>query len=407
VKTAERLVSRLVSVGGHKVPGDRRGGHVLKFAMPEIIFGVGTLREVGCALWRLGGSRALVVSDPGVMAADWVDRALPSLAEAGVDYRLWYGVTPNPKDHEVHAGFEVFAENECDTVLAIGGGSVIDAAKGVAILAGNGGSILDYEGIDKVTRPIPPMVMVPSTGGTGADVSQFCDITDTAGRLKRMLVGRALVADISVTDPTLLSTLPPEVAAWSGMDALTHAVEAYTSKAANFLSDGHALTAIRLIAKWLPRAVHDANDLEAREAMARASLQAGLAFTNAILGATHAMSHQIGGALDLPHGLTNAVLLPHVMRFNAAHRPERFADVGRALGVSTPAMRPAESAEAAVEEVFNLGGRVGIPRRLSEIGVTSSDLHLFIDNALNDPCILTNPRPVVTKDIEDIFLAAL
>jgi 1,3-propanediol dehydrogenase len=380
---------------------------VLKFAIPEIIFGVGTLREVGCALGRLGGGRALVVSDPGVMEAGWVDRALPYLEDAGIDYRLWSGVTPNPKDHEVHAGFEAFAEGECDIVLVIGGGSCIDAAKGIAILAGNGGSILDYEGIDKVTRPIPPMVMVPSTGGTGADVSQFCDITDTVGRLKRMLVGRALVADISVTDPMLLSTLPPEVAAWSGLDALTHAVEAYTSKAASFLSDVHALTAIDLVAKWLPRAIDDGHDLEAREAMARASLQAGLAFTNAILGAAHAMSHQIGGALDLPHGLTNAILLPHVMRFNAAEHPARFVDVARALGVAAPNMNPADAAEAAVQAVFDLTSRVGVPRRLTDIGVLATDLGLFVENATNDPCILTNPRPVTPNDIKDIFLAAL
>lgn len=388
-------------------PPARRAGQVQKFLIPEIIFGVGTLREVGGAVRRLGGGRALVVSDPGVMGAGWVDRAIPHLEEAGVAYRIWNGVSPNPKDHEVKAGFEAFAEGECDILLAIGGGSCIDAAKGIAILSGNGGSILDYEGIDKVTRPIPPMVMVPSTAGTGADVSQFCVITDTTRRLKSTLVGRALVPDISVTDPMVLGTLAPDIAAWAGLDALTHAIEAYVSKAANFLSDVHAVTAMRLTMEWLPRVVDDASDVMAMEHMARASLQAGLAFTNAILGATHAMSHQIGGALDLPHGLINAILLPHVMRFNAATHPERYRDVAEALGVSVEGMGPAEAAEAAVDRVCTLAARVGTPRHLTEIGVAASDLHLFSGNAVKDVCILTNPRPVTAEDVAEIFLAAL
>lgn len=389
-------------------PGPQpRADSVQKFAIPEIIFGVGTLREVGGALRRLGGERALVVSDPGVMAAGWVDCAIPYIKDAGIEYRVWHGVTPNPKDHEVQSGFEAFAENDCDVLLAIGGGSCIDAAKGIAILSGNGGSILDYEGIDRVTRPIPPMVMVPTTGGTGADVSQFCVITDTTRHLKATLVGRALVSDISVTDPLVLTTLSSDVAAWSGLDALTHAIEAYVSKAANFLSDVHALTAMRLIAEYLPRVVDDARDLAAREAMAQASLQAGLAFTNAILGATHAMSHQIGGALDLAHGLINAILLPHVMRFNAATHPDRFVAVAQALGVAVEGMRPCEAAEAAVEQVVRLARRVGAPSHLANIGVKASDLDLFAENAVKDVCILTNPRLVTPEDIADIFLAAL
>lgn len=380
---------------------------VNKFLIPEVVFGVGALGEVGDAARRTGGSRALVVTDDGLMAAGWVEEALPRLWGAGLEVRVWHGVTPNPKDHEVEAGFEAYLESACDVVVAIGGGSCIDAAKGIAILAGNGGRIIDYEGVDRVTRAIPPMVMVPSTGGTGADVSQFCVITDTARRVKYTIAGRALVPDISVTDPTLLTTMPPDLSANTALDALSHAIEAYVSRAANFLSDAHALAAIRDIVAHLPASIDDPTDLRAREGIARGSLQAGLAFTNALLGATHAISHQIGGALDLPHGLLNAILLPHVMRFNAAARPERFADIARAMGVDTDRLHVREATEAAIESVCLLAGKLGVPDGLAQIGVDRSDLDLFAENALKDVFITTNPRVVTRDDVKQICLAAL
>lgn len=262
-------------------------------------------------------------------------------------------------------------------LVAIGGGSCIDAAKAIAVLRGNGGRIIDYEGIDRATRPIPPMVMVPTTGGSGADVSQFCVITDTRRRVKSTIAGRALVPDISVTDPTLLTTMPPDLSANTALDALSHAVEAYLSKAANFLSDEYALAAIRGIIAHLPASIDDPSDLAAREQIARASLQAGLAFTNALLGATHAISHQIGGALDLPHGLLNAILLPHVMRFNAVTHPHRFPNLARAMGVETDGLDPREAAEAAIETVRVLADNLGVPSGLGRIGVSSSQIDLF------------------------------
>lgn len=339
------------------------------------------------------------------MAAGWVDQALPLLRGAGLDVRVWHGVTPNPKDHEVEAGFQTFREFGCDVLVAIGGGSCIDAAKGIAVLSGNGGEIIAYEGIDMVTHPIPPMVMVPSTGGTGADVSQFCVITDTARRVKSTIAGRALVPDISVTDPTLLTTMPPDLSANTGLDALSHAIEAYVSKAANFLSDEHALAAIRGIVAHLPASIDDPSDLATREHIARASLQAGLAFTNALLGAAHAISHQIGGAFDLPHGLLNAVLLPHVMRFNAETDPQRFPDIARAMGID--GLTPQEAAEAAIDTVRILSDKLGVPSGLGRLGVRRSDVDLFAENALKDVYITTNPRAVSKDDVRRICLAAL
>jgi 1,3-propanediol dehydrogenase len=276
----------------------------------------------------------------------------------------------------------------------------------VAVLSGNGGRILDYERIDRATRPIPPMVMVPTTGGSGADVSQFCVVTDTARGLKATIGGRALVPEISVTDPMLLTTMPAELTAHTGLDALSHAIESCVSEACDFLSKGHAVAAIDGLSRNLLKAVENPLDLDAREAIARASLQAGLAFTNALLGATHAIAHQIGGALDLPHGLLNAILMPHVMRFNAQTHAARYLDVARALGVDVADLTSEAAAEAAIERVEGLARALEIPSGLRALGVNTADFDRFAVNALRDAYITTNPRPVTVDDVRDICLAS-
>lgn len=381
-------------------------GRVSKYLVPEVIFGVGTLAEVGGAVRRVGSERPMLVSDAGVLGAGWVERALPHLADVRVEWRLWHDLTPNPKDVEIEAAFEAYQESGCDALLAVGGGSCIDVAKAVAVLSGNGGRILDYEGIDRATSPIPPMVMVPSTGGSGADVTQFCVVTDTSRGLKATIGGHALMPDVSVTDPELLTTMSPELTAHTGLDALSHAIESCVSEGRDFLSIGHSLAAVRTIVEHLPVAVEDPLDIRAREGMARASLQAGLAFTNALLGATHAISHQIGGALDLPHGLLNAILMPHVMRFNAETHAERYVDVAQALGVASDGLSARAAADAAVERVEALVGALAIPRGLRELGVSPSDFDRFARNALRDAYIATNPRPVTEDDVRRLCIAA-
>ena len=388
------------------VPARPLRGRVSKFVIPEVIFGVGTLSEVGGAVRRVGGRRPMLVSDPGVLAAGWVDRAVPHLADVRVQWRLWHDLTPNPKDFEVQAAFESYVESGCDALLAIGGGSCIDLAKAVAILSGNGGQILDYAGIDRATSPIPPMVMVPTTGGSGSDVSQFCVITDTRARAKATIGGRALIPEISLTDPELLTTMSAELTAHTGIDALSHAIESLVSEACDFLSKGLAIAAIEGIVEHLPMAVEDPLDLTAREGMARASLQAGMAFSNALLGATHAIAHQIGGALDLPHGLLNAILLPHVMRFNAETHADRYVDVARAVGVGTHGLDAASAAERAIERIEDLSRALGIPSGLQEVGVDPADFDTFAQNALRDAYIATNPRAVSEDDVRRICIAA-
>lgn len=380
---------------------------IVKFQAPEIVFGPGSLAEAGFAARRLGAQRPFVVTDPGIIEAGWVRELTGYLADAGLTATLWSGVTPNPKDTEIAAGYESYLASGCDVIIAIGGGSCIDAAKGVAILSGNGGQILDYTGVDRVGRPIPPMLMIPSTAGTGADVSQFCIVTDTAGLTKVTIMGRALVPDTSLTDPRLLTTMPADLAAATGLDALTHGIEAFVSLAHNPLADGHALNAVRLIFSHLPR-LTDGSDADGlREHMAQASLEAGMAFTNALLGATHAMSHQVGGLLDLPHGVVNGVLLPHVIRFNATTTPDRFVPLALAAGLPAEGMPGEEAGHLLADLVRAMGDRLGIPRGLAGLGVRITDIDTLAENAMADACLATNPRPASRHDLAALFRAAL
>ncbi|WP_425551948.1 iron-containing alcohol dehydrogenase [Fodinicola feengrottensis] len=376
-----------------------------KFLVPELVFGEGALSEAGYAARRLGARRVFVVTDPGLIEAGWPAALAAQLGAAGLPYSCWSGVTPNPKDHEIAAGHEAYSASGCDVIVGIGGGSVIDAAKAIAVLSANGGQILDYAGVDQIDRPIPPLLMIPSTAGTGADVSQFCVITDTTARRKEILVGRSLVPDISLTDPRLLTTMAPELAATTGLDALTHGIEAYVSKAASGLTDLHALQAVRLVSQHLERLVDSRSDADARTAMAQASLSAGLAFTNAILGAAHAMAHQVGGALDLPHGTLNGILLPHVIRFNATCG--RYREVAQALGLDVTGMDTAEVAYRVADHVRAMADRLGVPRGLAELGVTEADFPGLVSGTLKDVCLSTNPREASAGDVTALFAAAL
>lgn len=391
----------------HDLTGAGASEPIVKFHAPELVFGVGSLAEAGFAAARLGARRPFVVTDPGILAAGWVDELVAHLREARLHPVLFGDVSPNPKDHEVRAAHRQYAESEADVIIGIGGGSVMDAAKGVAILSGNGGDILDYAGVDRTTHPIPPMLMIPSTSGTGADVSQFCIVTDTERSVKLTIMGRALVPDISITDPRLLVTMPEDLNAATGLDALTHGVESFVSLAHNPLADRHALSAVGLVCRHLRTTMTDPTNGGARSKMAQASLEAGLAFTNAILGATHAMSHQVGGLLDAPHGVVNGVLLPHVIRYNAAASPGRFVDLAGAAGLDVDRVAPEHAAEMLAEHVRRLADDVGVPTGLSALGVHEEDLPRLARTTLDDACLTTNPRPASEGDVLALFREAL
>ncbi|CAN3131274.1 Iron-containing alcohol dehydrogenase [Mycobacterium sp. smrl_JER01] len=380
---------------------------LLKFHAPEIVFGLDSMVEAAHAAVRLGAQRPMLVTDPGLIEAGWSEEMTAHLVEQGVRVQSWSELTPNPKDHEIAAGFQKYAEYGCDVIVAVGGGSVIDAAKGVAILAANGGDILDYEGVDKAQMPIPPLVVVPSTSGTGADVSQFCIVTDTTRNTKVTILGRALVPDVTVIDPRLLTTMPEWLNAATGLDALTHGVEAFVSLGHNQLTDHHALRAVQMVTDNLLPTIERPAEMPARVLMAQAALEAGLAFTNAILGAAHAMSHQVGGLLDLPHGVINGVLLPHVIRFNAEADPEPYKVIAGCLGVSDPRAPAAEAALALADRIDRFARDVGVPRGLAELGVSEDDLPRLAKTALQDACMSTNPRGADEAQMLALFRAAL
>lgn len=380
---------------------------LVKFHAPEIVFGIDSMAEAAHAAVRLGALRPMLVTDPGLIDTGWANELTCHLRNQRVDAYVWSGVTPNPKDHEIAAGCEFYLSHGCDVLIALGGGSVIDAAKGVAILAANGGAIQNYEGVDNVLMPIPPLIVVPSTSGTGADVSQFCIITDSSRATKITILGRALVPDISVIDPRLLMTMPEWLNAATGLDALTHGIEAFVSLGHNQLTDYHALRAVMLVTDNLTRAINTPDYMPARVQMAQAALEAGLAFSNAILGAAHAMSHQVGGLLDLPHGVIKGVLLPHVVRFNAEADPVPYATVAAYLDIADIRAPAMESALALAERLQQLATEVGAPKGLADLGVRDEDVPLLAATALQDACMSTNPRAADETQMQELFRAAM
>lgn len=379
----------------------REGLHHYKFEVPEIVFGGGLLSRIGSCARRLGGRKVFLVSDPNLLQAGWVDVAMRSLGEEGLSFAFYDNVTPNPKDSEVYAGAQEYLRQGTDVVVGLGGGSVMDAAKGIAILVSNSGDIRGYEGTDRIQRPLPPMVMCPTTCGTGSDVSQFAVITDTERRCKVVIGSRTVAPDISLTDPDTLRTLPQEFVCTSGLDALSHAIEAYFSVAATSLTDVHAIRAIRLLFKSLVSGVREQGPADL-ENLARASLHAGMALSNALLGIVHALAHPIGGQYDACHGAVNAVLLPEVIQYDLPAVEDRLPELAWGLGHRTDgdARAAARVIEDAVEELLH---HTGAPRSLRSLGVATEDLASLADRALGDVCLLTSPRQADSHDLLHIL----
>ncbi|WCK52561.1 iron-containing alcohol dehydrogenase [Aneurinibacillus sp. Ricciae_BoGa-3] len=381
--------------------------NISKFVMPEIIFGKDSLQQAGECCLRLGAKKVLVVSDPGVMEAGWVDKVTDICRTSHLPYEIFYEITANPKDYEITRGVDIYQACECDAIIGVGGGSAIDAAKAIAILATNGGTIHDYEGVDKIEVPLPPLLMIPTTAGSGSEVSQFSVIVDSKRHVKMTIISKSLIPDIAITDPYTLVTKNRDLTAETGMDVLTHAIEAFVSAAATPLTDVQAKNAMILVAKYLRPSVASRTNEEAKTAMAMASLQAGLAFSNAILGAVHAMSHAVGGYLDMPHGKLNAILLPYVMEYNFLAAPERFLQIAELLGQNIGGMASCEAGKLAIHHVKQLAADIGIPPRLSDIGLREEHIEQMSDAASKDVCIITNPRDIAIKDLEEIFYRAL
>lgn len=378
-----------------------------KFVAPEYMFGVGARHLAGRYARNLGARKVLVVSDPGVVAAGWTGDVTASLEEEGLPYVLFTGVTPNPRAEEVMTGAELYTSERCNAIVAVGGGSPIDCAKGIGIVSSNNRPILDFEGVDMVETPMPPLICVPTTGGTSADVSQFAIIMDTAERTKVAIISKTVVPDLALIDPVTLTSMDPFLTACTGLDALTHGIEAFVSNAHSPMTDLHALEGIRLVSKHLVESVKNPSDVELRTQIMQGSLQAGLAFSNAILGANHAMAHSLGGERDAPHGECNAILLDHVIEFNMPASPERFERIAEAMGLDLRGLNSREKKAALLKHVRGLKQEVGLDLVLNNIGITHSDLPILSEKALLDPCMVTNPRPANRRDIEVIYEESL
>ncbi len=378
-----------------------------KFLVPEIIFGNGSRKMVGKNSKNLGAKKVFIVTDKPVRKKEWFLEILESLTENEIDYIIFDNITPNPRAYEIMEGVDYYKINKCDVIIGIGGGSPMDAAKGVGISVANNDNILEFEGIDKIRMPIPPLILIPSTAGTASEISQFAIISDINNRKKIAIVSKAIVPDLAIIDPEITMTMDLSLTAFTGMDALVHAIEAFVSRANSPITDIHALESIKLINENLPRIIKDPNNLELREKVMLGSMEAGMAFSNAILGAVHAMSHSLGGYLDLAHGECNSMLLEHIVLFNFKYAEDKFLKIMDVLGINYKGLRENEREKAIFDYIVQFKKNLGIKETLGKKGVKSGDIPFLAKNAKQDPCLLTNPRSAQLRDIEVLYEEAL
>ncbi|MBF9002912.1 MULTISPECIES: L-threonine dehydrogenase [Vibrio] len=377
------------------------------FFIPTVnLMGAGCLVDAADAIKSKGFKKGLIVSDAILNKIGVVKEVSDLLTERDVQTVVYDGTHPNPTVTNVNEGLAILKENQCDFVISLGGGSPHDCAKGIALLASNGGEIADYEGVDRSPKEMLPLISINTTAGTASEMTRFCIITDEVRHIKMAIVDKHTTPLISVNDPKLMLAKPASLTAATGMDALTHAIEAYVSTAATPITDAVAIKAIEMIQANLREAVAHGQNLEAREAMAYAQFMAGMAFNNASLGYVHAMAHQLGGFYNLPHGVCNAVLLPHVQRYNASVSADRLRDVAKAMGVDVEGLSAEQGADAAINAIVELSKEIGIPAGLTELGAKEEDVPTLATNALKDACAVTNPRQGTHEEVCEIFKSA-
>lgn len=378
------------------------------FYIPSVnIIGSDLLRDAMNTMTEYGFRRTLIVTDRVLTQLGMASDIQKSLQEHDIFSVIFDGTHPNPTTINVADGLKILKENDCDSVISLGGGSPHDCAKGIALVAANGGDIRDYEGVDRSAKPQLPMIAINTTAGTASEMTRFCIITDVDRHIKMAIVDKHVTPLLSVNDALLMIGMPKSLTAATGMDALTHAIEAYVSVAATPITDACALKAMTMISDNLSIAVESGGNVHAREAMAYAQFLAGMAFNNASLGYVHAMAHQLGGFYDLPHGVCNAVLLPHVQVFNSQVVAARLRDCAAAMGVNVAGMTDAEGANACIDAIRALARQVNIPAGLRDLGVKEEDIPVLATNALKDACGLTNPIQATHDEIMAIYHAAM
>jgi alcohol dehydrogenase class IV len=379
---------------------------IFAFEAPaRLTFGVGALAKLP-ELSAGMGTRTLVISDPGIAKAGILDRVQALLQQAGVSGDAFTQVEPNPSIETVQAAHDMFRRSRAAFVVAVGGGSAMDVGKVVAVLAAHGGTVLEYEGMGKVPGAGVPVVAIPTTAGTGSEVTVFSVITDRQRKFKLTVGSPFLVPQVAICDPELTLSMPQPLTAATGMDALTHGIECYVNTVHNPIAKTLALEATRLIGGALRTAYANGRDLAGRTAMLLASTMAAMAFARTRLGNVHAMSHPLGAQFDIPHGVANAILLPYVMAWNLVACYDTYPQIAQALGERVDGLAPHAAAQAAVDAVRRLSRDVGIPERLRDLGVTREGIPRLADDAMKSGNILVNPRATTRADIVTLFETA-
>lgn len=378
------------------------------FMTPVSLLGAGCLSEIIRYIKPMMFRKAFIVSDKVLVASKLIDKLTGQLASAGIHYIIYADVAPNPTTAQVNRGLKLYQDNGCDFLISFGGGSPHDCAKAIALLATNGKSIRDYEGLNKARQATAPLITVNTTAGTGSELTRFCVITDEERHVKMTITDWRLTPLLAVNDAELMVNMPPSLTAATGIDALTHAIEAYVSLNASPVTDCKALQAVELIGAYLQPAVANGQDLTAREMMVYGEYLAGIAFNNASVGYVHALAHQLGGRYNYPHGLANALMLPAVMAFNLPVAAVKYAKVAQALGIDISGLPPEAAAIEAIQNIRKLIRNVGIVSGLRQIkGFREEDIPSLAENAARDICAATNPRQATLEELAMIYHWAL
>ncbi len=381
-----------------------------RFILNEVsYFGPGARKELPEVLNRLGGKKVFVVTDKGLLKFGVAKMVTDVMDEAGIPYEIFSEVKPNPTVTNVKDGLKAFKESKANVIVAIGGGSAMDTAKGIGIVANNPefGDIVSLEGCAPTKHKSVPIVALPTTAGTAAETTINYVIIDEDKQKKMVCVDPNDIPAVAIIDAELMYSLPKGLTAATGMDALTHAIEGYITKGAWEMSDMFELEAIRMISKYLPVAVEGPTNADARNGMAVAQYIAGMAFSNVGLGLVHGMAHPMGSLFDVPHGVANALLLPTIMEFNMPACLNKYPEIAKAMGIDVSGMTKEQASQAACDAVKDLAIKVGIPQHLSELGITAEDIPALAQQALEDVCTPGNPRDVTLDDIKALYAKVL
>jgi alcohol dehydrogenase class IV len=377
------------------------------FCPTKIIFEAGGAQKLGKTLKAQGWNNAFITADKGIVESGLVEKIVSTFKQEGMKYIVFSDFEANPTVQAIEKGSSVFKESECDVLIGIGGGSSMDTAKGIAILATNPGPLQDYEGPDKVPNPVPPIVAVPTTAGTGAEVTASTVLSDHARKYKLSIRSGHLIPVIALLDPSLLSSLPPKMIAATGMDALVHAIEAYISIWASPITEQLSLASIRTIAENLRLFYANPENIEAAGNMLIASTLAGMAFANARVGCIHALAHSLGGFYNMPHGLACTVLLSHAIEYNLISNPKKISNIASAMGADVKGLSPMEAAKLAVTEIEVLITSIDLPINFKELSVRKEDVPQIVEGALKTGIHVSSPRKIDREGLETILRAAL